>query len=94
MDLNTRCIQRHKTFNMHYSLGQLPNERWGIYCDDKLLASIGCHQSGLQMLAQLQNKPGHFRSWEMLSTSTHIGKVWVGSTFSKLGVSPKQVIGK
>ena len=39
---------------MHYSIEKLQNERWGIYYDFKLLATIGCHQTALVLLTRLQ----------------------------------------
>ena len=39
---------------MQYSLKQQLNGRWGIYYDFKLLATIGCHKTGLKILASLQ----------------------------------------
>ena len=39
---------------MNYSIEQLTNGRWGIYAEQKLLATIGCHQTALRILALLQ----------------------------------------
>ena len=39
---------------MKYSIEQLPNGRWGIYVELRLLATIGSHQTALKILALLQ----------------------------------------
>ncbi len=39
---------------MTYFIEQLPNGRWGIYVEWRLLATIGCHQTALKILALLQ----------------------------------------
>lgn len=41
---------------MRYSTEQLFNRRWGIYVDDRLLATVGCHQTCLKMLKLLEQK--------------------------------------
>jgi len=41
---------------MHYSIKQLSNQRWGIYLEGKLLATIGCHDKGLTVLELLQSQ--------------------------------------
>ena len=41
---------------MNYSLRQLSGQRWGIYVENKLLATLGCHKTGLKVLEFLQNK--------------------------------------
>ena len=43
---------------MNYSIEQLPNGRWGIYAELKLLATIGCYQTGQKILALLQKDKG------------------------------------
>ena len=40
---------------MTYSFKQLPNGRWGIYQDLKLLASIGCYQTCQKIVAVLSS---------------------------------------
>ncbi len=35
---------------------QLPNKRWGIYAQEKLLATFGCHDQCLKVLNLLQTK--------------------------------------
>jgi hypothetical protein len=39
---------------MNYSSEQLPNGRWGIYQQGKLLATIGCYQTCAKILNLLQ----------------------------------------
>ncbi len=39
---------------MNYSSEQLPNGRWGIYGQGKLLATIGCSQSCQEILRRLE----------------------------------------
>jgi hypothetical protein len=39
---------------MNYSSEQLPNGRWGIYQEGKLLATIGCYQTCTKILSLLQ----------------------------------------
>ena len=39
---------------MNYSIDRLPNGRWGIYVELRLLATIGCHQTALKILTLLQ----------------------------------------
>ncbi len=41
---------------MSYSMEQLPNKRWGIYAQEKLLATFGCHDQCLKVLNLLQTK--------------------------------------
>ena len=41
---------------MHYSTEQLSNRRWGIYVDDRLLASVGCYKTCLKILKLLSEK--------------------------------------
>ena len=38
---------------MNYSSEQLPNGRWGIYEQGKLLATIGCYQTCKEILSRL-----------------------------------------
>ena len=38
---------------MNYSSEQLPNGRWGIYGQGKLLATIGCYQTCQEILRRL-----------------------------------------
>lgn|GEM_PF-5842466 len=33
---------------------QLPNQRWGIYAEKKLLATFGCHDNCLKVFELLQ----------------------------------------
>jgi hypothetical protein len=40
---------------MTYSFKQLPNGRWGIYQDLKLLASIGCYHTCQKIVAALSS---------------------------------------
>lgn len=42
--------------DMRYSVRQLSNQRWGIYLEDKLLASIGSRDQCLKVLELLQRK--------------------------------------
>ncbi len=42
--------------NMSYLIKQLPNQRWGIYAENKLLATIGCHDTCLQVLELLKTR--------------------------------------
>ena len=39
---------------MRYSTKQLSNQQWGIYADDRLLASIGCYKKCLKILKMLE----------------------------------------
>ncbi len=39
---------------MNYSIEQLPNKRWGIYAELRLLATIGSYQNALTILTLLQ----------------------------------------
>ncbi len=39
---------------MNYSLKQLPDERWGIYLQLELLASIGCYKTAKKILGLLR----------------------------------------
>ena len=39
---------------MSYSIKQLSDQRWGIYADEKLLATLGCHDRRLKVLTLLQ----------------------------------------
>ncbi len=41
---------------MRYSSEQLSNRRWGIYADDRLLASVGCYKTCLKILKLLSEK--------------------------------------
>ena len=41
---------------MRYSTEQLSNRRWGIYADDRLLATVGCHRTCLKILKLLSHK--------------------------------------
>ncbi len=41
---------------MSYSIEKLPNGRWGIYAERQLLATIGCHRTGLTILELLHKK--------------------------------------
>ena len=41
---------------MRYLTKQLSNRRWGIYADDRLLASVGCHKTCLKILKLLSHK--------------------------------------
>ena len=41
---------------MNYSIEQLPNKPWGIYLQLKLLATIGCYQTGLKILGLLRKE--------------------------------------
>ena len=41
---------------MTYSAQQLPNQRWGIYLHDKLLATYGCQYTCLIVLDLLQER--------------------------------------
>jgi hypothetical protein len=38
---------------MNYSSEQLPNGRWGIYQQGKLLATIGCYHTCQEILSRL-----------------------------------------
>ena len=40
---------------MNYSIEQLPNKRWGIYAELRLLATIGSYQNALTILTLLQS---------------------------------------
>jgi hypothetical protein len=40
---------------MSYSYKQLPNGRWGIYQELKLLATIGCYQTCQKIVASLSS---------------------------------------
>lgn len=42
--------------NMSYLIKQLPNQRWGIYAEKKLLATIGCHNTCIQVLELLKKR--------------------------------------
>ena len=39
---------------MSYSIKQLSDQGWGIYADEKLLATLGCHDRCLKVLTLLQ----------------------------------------
>jgi len=39
---------------MSYLMKQLPNQRWGIYAEKKLLATFGCHDNCLKVFELLQ----------------------------------------
>ncbi|MGB5632538.1 MAG: hypothetical protein WBM86_07140 [Waterburya sp.] len=41
---------------MSYSIKQLPNRRWGIYAQNKLLATFGCHDQCLKVLELLKKR--------------------------------------
>ncbi len=41
---------------MSYSIEQLPNQRWGIYAENKLLATIGCYDTCLRVLELLRER--------------------------------------
>ena len=41
---------------MTYSIQKLSNERWGIYLQDRLLATHGCQQTSLLVLELLKKK--------------------------------------
>ncbi len=40
--------------NMNYSIEQLSNGRWGLKAETRLLATIGCHETGLKILTLLK----------------------------------------
>ena len=40
---------------MTFNSKQLPNGRWGIYCDLKLLASIGCPKTCKKIIRYLES---------------------------------------
>ncbi len=42
---------------MNYSSEQLPNGRWGIYGQGKLLATIGCYSTCQEILSLLAKRP-------------------------------------
>ncbi len=44
---------------MNYSSEQLPNGRWGIYEQGKLLATIGCYSSCQEILSLLAKRKSH-----------------------------------
>jgi len=41
---------------MQYYLEQISNQRWGIYCNNALLATIGCGETALVILKSLQDQ--------------------------------------
>ena len=41
---------------MRYSTEQLSNRRWGIYANNRLLATIGCYKTCLEILKLLKNQ--------------------------------------
>ncbi len=41
---------------MHYYSKKLPNGRWGIYVELKLLATIGCYKSCQKLLNSLNDE--------------------------------------
>lgn len=41
---------------MNYSYNRLPNGRWGIYEQDKLLATIGCYQTCQEIVKLLAER--------------------------------------
>lgn len=41
---------------MRYSTEQLSNRQWGIYADDRLLASVGSYKKCLEILKLLENR--------------------------------------
>ena len=43
---------------MRYSTEQLSNRRWGIYADDRLLATVGCYKTCLKILKLLEYRLG------------------------------------
>ncbi len=40
---------------MSYSIKQLSDQGWGIYADEKLLATLGCYDRCLKVLKLLQS---------------------------------------
>ena len=46
----------NKTRIMNYSLDRLPNNRWGIYHNSQLLASIDTQEAGLKIIAKIREK--------------------------------------
>ena len=44
---------------MNYSSEQLPNGRWGIYGQGKLLATIGCYSTCQKILSLLAKRKSH-----------------------------------
>ena len=44
---------------MNYSSEQLPNGRWGIYGQSKLLATIGCYSTCQEILSLLAKRKSH-----------------------------------
>ncbi len=56
---------------MKYSIEQLPNGRWGIYVELRLLATIGSHQTALKILTLLQT--GRKRHQQISSLRTETG---------------------
>ena len=41
---------------MNYHIAQLPNKRWGIYSQLKLLATVGCYDTARKILKLLRRK--------------------------------------
>lgn len=41
---------------MRYSISQLSNQRWGIFVENRLLATFGCHDQCLAVLKLLQDR--------------------------------------
>ncbi|MGK7893720.1 MAG: hypothetical protein AB4372_08865 [Xenococcus sp. (in: cyanobacteria)] len=41
---------------MIYHIAQLPNQRWGIYLQLKLLATVGCYDTARKILELLGRK--------------------------------------
>ncbi len=55
---------------MNYSIEKLPNGRWGIYAERQLLATIGCHRTGLTILELLHTRKRLKVNIDRLSTLT------------------------
>ena len=59
---------------MNYSIDRLPNGRWGIYVELRLLATIGCYQTALKILTLLNTgKEVKARHQQISSLKTKTG---------------------
>ncbi len=49
---------------MSYSVQQLPSKRWGIYSNNKLLATHGCQHTCLVMLELLKERKKNSKTYQ------------------------------
>lgn len=56
---------------MSYSIEQLPNQRWGIYAQKKLLATFGSHDHCLKVFKLLETRMMLLAKRNRVSTRLH-----------------------